>query len=121
MDFESFDVRLANPDNELGYEPGLIGEFKGMQAIPGENGQQVAACMVIWFNVDEETGERSIGDFATPDFKLPQELRAHVDPAHWPDDEFEIGFDETDDETDDDDVPDLPNKKAKEAKPAPVQ
>jgi hypothetical protein len=69
-----FRVRLATED---GFRQGLIGTVIGEHITPSDKGPKLVF-KVLWFNVNEETGEESTSDQPAPCFHEPRELRAAV-------------------------------------------
>ena len=94
-----FRVRLADEGTKLGYKPGYIGTVVGEDLAEGPEGKAVKVYLVLWYRVDEETGEESLSKQPAPSSHTPLELRGHVDPDHWLTDEDE---DEDTDDVDDD-------------------
>ena len=87
----AFRVRLADGESATGYKTGYIGTVVGedMVQVQGADGNPKAQkiYLVLWYNVNEETGDETISQQPAPASHLPQELRAHVDPDEWATDE----------------------------------
>lgn len=102
MVLNPFQVRLRDDKSPEGYKTGLVGTVIGMVPthVPGNEGQQLRIqeiYKVLWFNLDEETGDLSpYIDAAAPSSHLATELVSYVD-------EFEDSDEDDGDEDYDDD------------------